>query len=179
MTAKLIVICGLPFSGKTTLGAIIANEFAYVEVDVDGVKEEMFGVVSDDALSQGDWTRLYAETDRRIEDLLDMGHSVVDSSRNFHRSERERAKQIAERANAEFVTIYLNTPESVCRERWRSNRVSPTRRDIEDSGFEALIRAMEAPASDEKALVLGPARDIESWFADNAQELTGNERESQ
>jgi shikimate kinase len=31
---KLIVICGLSFAGKTTLGKAIAVRFGYAEVDV-------------------------------------------------------------------------------------------------------------------------------------------------
>jgi predicted kinase len=40
----LVIVCGLSFAGKTTLGNAIARHFGYVEVDVDDVKVRLYGV---------------------------------------------------------------------------------------------------------------------------------------
>ena len=162
---KLIIIYGLPFSGKTTLGKAIACRFGHDEVDVDDVKGEMFATsIDDNALSRSDWTRLYENADRIIEDLLHQGKTVLDASRNFRRNERELARKIAEKANALLVTIHVDTPENVVRERWLANRRSPTRRDIQDGDFENAIRAMEAPTPEETPLVFRPRDETEAWI---------------
>ena len=82
---RLIVICGLSFAGKSTLGAAICSEFGHAQVDVDETKDEIFGpgVNDDEDLSPKEWTRIYTATDDKIVSLLRNGHSVVDASRNF------------------------------------------------------------------------------------------------
>ena len=90
---RLIIICGISFAGKTTLGKTIAQRFGYAEVDVDDVKFHLFGHdIKDEDLSQEDWVRLYAETDKLIDRYLQAGKTVIVASRNFKKSERELAK---------------------------------------------------------------------------------------
>ena len=86
---QLIIVCGLSFSGKSTLGKAIADRFGCVEVDVDETKFSLYGQnTRDEDLKREDWVRIYAETDRLIENLLDSCKTVVDASRNFSKSER-------------------------------------------------------------------------------------------
>ena len=163
---NLIIICGLSFAGKTTLGHAIAKRFAYEEVDVDEVKDRLFGAgMKDDALNDEDWKRLYRETDKQIETLLRVGKTVIDASRNFSKSERASAKQIAAKANAGLATIFVDTPEHVVRRRWLENRRHPTRHDVSDEGFEAIIHAMEPPAADENPLIFSDGNAINDWIA--------------
>jgi shikimate kinase len=63
--ALLVVVCGLSFAGKTTLGTALARVCNYKEVDVD-------------------LTKVY----------LRSGTSV-DASRNFRKEERSHARHVA------------------------------------------------------------------------------------
>jgi len=36
--SKLVIICGISFAGKSTLGEAIAKRFDYAQVDVDDMK---------------------------------------------------------------------------------------------------------------------------------------------
>ncbi len=74
LPGKLVLICGLSFAGKTTLGDAICAALGYVQVDVDAVKADLYGPDEADAdLSPGEWSRIYGETDRRIESYLRAG----------------------------------------------------------------------------------------------------------
>src|SRR5262245_6082473 len=80
----LIILCGQPYAGKTTLGQAIVEKFGYAAVDVDVTKEHFYGQgLKDDDLSHEQWVRIYEETDQQIADYLQGGRSVVDDSRNF------------------------------------------------------------------------------------------------
>ena len=46
--SKLILICGIAFAGKSTLGVAIARRFGYTQVDVDDMKVQLYGPVSKD-----------------------------------------------------------------------------------------------------------------------------------
>jgi formylglycine-generating enzyme required for sulfatase activity len=145
--STLIILCGQPYAGKTTLGRAIVEKSGYENVDVDVTKDHLHGLgLNDDDLTHEQWVRIYEETDRQITDYLHAGRSVVDDSRNFRKFERVSAKAIAERCDAHFVTIYVKTPEEILRQRLHENRINPTRHDIEDQENEQPQHAVTLPA---------------------------------
>ena len=169
---RLIIVCGLSFAGKTTLGNAICAQFEHPQVDVDETKVDLYGPgIADRDLSAEQWTEIYQQTDARIVNHLRNGETVVDASRNFRRDERDAARDIADSVGAEVVVAYVNTPESVVRRRWIENRANQARRDVSDEGFEEIIAVMQPPSADEKALVFHHDDDIRSWLAEHAQWL--------
>lgn len=124
--------------------------------------------ISDEHLKDLDWDRVYDEADRQIELLLKSGITVIDASRNFTKLERDRAHQLAKRSNARLITIFVDTPESIARQRRLSNRTTRTRRDITDEQFDEIVQIMQAPTEDEGALVFRHGDDIESWLQRNS-----------
>jgi predicted kinase len=170
---QLIIICGLSFSGKSTLARAIVQRFGFAEVDVDETKFNLFGRSIQDAnLNPADWARLYTETDREIARLLANGKTVVDGSRNFSKAERDGAKQLAEKCSVALLTVYVDTPEALARQRLLDNRITPSRRDVSDSDFEDVIRAMQVPSADESPLVFEHTGHIETWLTGNASAFT-------
>jgi predicted kinase len=169
---KLILICGTSFAGKSTLARVLTERFGFSEVDVDQTKTDLYGeTVVDADLARADWERIYRETDRRIADHLAIGRSVIDASRNFRLSERHRARSICQEHNADLLTILVDTPEHVTRQRLLSNRQSPTRREVTDEDFAAILAAWEPPTLDEHPLVLPFGEDLGAWMTRNAEVL--------
>ena len=118
-----------------------------------------------------DWVRIYAETDNFIENKLTSGKTVIDASRNFRKVERDIAKRIAEKVGVSMVTIYIDTPEEIARQRLMENKRIMLRRDITDHDFEDIIRAMEPPAADEHPLIFHHYDEINRWLEENAATL--------
>jgi predicted kinase len=168
----LIVVCGLSFAGKSTLGTAIATRHSYVNVDVDETKARLFGMRFDEnSLSQSEWDRIYAGTDLEIAEHLRCGRSVVDASRNFRKQERDNARRIATAHSAKFVLIYVDTPESVARERMLANRKDRRRVDWGDDSFDAVVAAMQPPTIEEDPLVFNFRDDISAWITRHTVEL--------
>ena len=169
---KLIIVCGLSFSGKSTLGKAISERFDYRQVDVDETKFNLYGLnIKDDNLSHKQWTRIYKETDKQIMTYLKSGNSVVDASRNFRKAERNQIKKLANKMNIKVLTIYVNTPESIVSQRWTKNRKKQTRRDVTNKDFEEIISVMEPPTTDEKALIFNHKDNINHWLTKYADIL--------
>jgi len=167
--SQLLIICGLSFSGKSTLGKAITERFDYEQVDVDETKINLYGQsIKDEDLYPEDWARIYTETDKLIEKLLKSGKSVVDASRNFSKTERNIVKSIADKAGVPIITVYVDTPEQMARQRLLENRRNPTRPDVTDKNFEEVIRAMEPPTVDEHPLIFHHFNEIDSWLLENA-----------
>jgi predicted kinase len=97
---------------------------------------------------------------------------VVDGSRNFRRFERDRARAIAERAGVPLVTVYVDTPADVARERRAQNAAAPTRVHMTEPELEEIIRLFESPAADEAPLVFHFAEDVDEWLGRNRAALT-------
>jgi predicted kinase len=170
--SKLIILSGKPYAGKTTLGKTIVQQFGYETVDVDVTKEHLYGLgLKDDDLTHEQWIHIYDETDKQIATYLKEGKSVIDDSRNFRKFERVHAKAIADQCAAGFVTIYVNTPEEMLRERLLDNRLHPTRHDLEDQDFEELLTLFEPPTEDEHPLLFNGRDGLEEWIAGHASEL--------
>jgi predicted kinase len=177
IVSKLIVVCGLSFAGKSTLAREISARFGYTEVDVDATKVDLHGPgIHDEQLTQDEWTLIYRETDDRMLGHLRSGESVVDGSRNFRKHERDQARQIAERAGADLVVVYVDTPEAVVRRRWAENKANPTRRVVSDTELREIIAAIEAPTADERPLVCRHGDTISDWIADHAADLGDEQR---
>ena len=169
---KLIIVCGLSFSGKSTLGKAISERFDYRQVDVDETKFNLYGLnIKDNNLSHKQWARIYKETDKQIMTYLKSGNSVVDASRNFRKAERNQIKKLANKMKIKVLTIYVNTPESIVRQRWTKNRKKQTRRDVTNKDFEEIISVMEPPTTDEKALIFNYKDNINDWLTKYADIL--------
>jgi predicted kinase len=166
---KLILVCGTPFAGKSTLARRLADRFGYPEIDVDATKAGLFGEgVADDALDRSDWERVYRESDRRIADHLAAGRSVVDASRSFRKAERDAARAICRVHGANLVTVHVDTPEDIVRQRLLANRRSRERRDLTDEGFAVILAGWEPPTADERPLVFRFGDDADEWIGRNA-----------
>ena len=170
--SKLFIICGLSFAGKSTLAKAIVARFGYVEVDVDRTKVTLYGLEIDDAdLTHEAWNTVYADTDRQIVNALNAAKNVVDASRNFRKAERDHIRGMVSALGHQVVTIYLNVPESVVRQRWLVNRNEPTRSDVTDQDFEEIVRLMEPPQANEQALTYHDGDDIDHWISHHVSRL--------
>jgi predicted kinase len=169
---KLIIICGISFAGKSLLGATIAGRFGYAQVDVDDIKFSLFGRnIRDEALSQTNWERLYDQTYRLIREYLRAGTSVVDGSGNFKRSERQTVRGLVDSLEDETITIWVDTPAAIARQRLLTNRDRRTRLEVTDEDFEDILRVWEPPSPDEQVLVFRYGDDMDAWIARHASLL--------
>ena len=162
---KLLIICGISFAGKSTLGAAIARRFGYANVDVDVTKMDLYGEDAvDERLMQCDWDKIYNETDNRVLSHLRAGRSVLDASRNFRKAERDNIRSLAAGLGVQIITIFVDTPEAVARQRLLENRLSKTRSDLSESDFERIAQLMEPPSVAENPLIFSNEAEIDWWI---------------
>ena len=170
--AKLVIVSGLSFAGKSTLAHALAQRLGYAEVDVDHTKIALHGPdVRDATLTRAEWDHIYAETDRHILDHLTSGTSVIDASRNFTRAERDHLRTLLAAQGYDTVLIHVTTSEAIARQRWQANRMNPSRRDVTDADFDDIIRAMEPPNDDEQPLRFHSDHDVGTWVEANMKRL--------
>ena len=109
----LIVMCGLPASGKSTYAEWLAESGIFCSVCPDKIRGELYG----DENIQGDGGLVFTIADARIKDLGQGGNNVVFDATNTN---AKRRKELVKKMRPYFDVIILkwfNTPINVCFER--------------------------------------------------------------
>ena len=152
-------MCGLAFSGKSTLARKIAD---YIPADLVAfdklwVETDKEKPVPKDA--EG-WRYIRDLAQERVLANLKAGKSVVYDDNNPRKEHREELRQVAKEAGVGAVVIYLDTPLDIIRAREKANRVSQDRHDVEPENFEKVLQDMEVPTEDENVIAFRPEMDI-------------------
>ncbi|MGF1497198.1 MAG: AAA family ATPase [Elainellaceae cyanobacterium] len=139
--ARLVLMIGLPGSGKTTLAAEIAhNSPKCLVVSTDAVRAKFYG---DEAI-QGEWRRIWAEVERQLREAISAPHgqvnhapppiplprlmtpTVIYDATNAVRRQRRRAiAQFRALGFRQIFGLWLDVPLAEClvRNRGRSRQV--------------------------------------------------------
>jgi predicted kinase len=151
MKARVIILTGLPYSGKTTLRNQLVKHLgcAYVSVD-DEINARNFEV---EEMTQGDWNLVYSAAYEKLESFLKAGKDVVVDIGNLKRRERDNARAIAEKAGASTKLIWINTPVSVVNQRRSQNIETRKRGHLEDQTMQKALGMFEEPTEDEKPIL--------------------------
>jgi len=165
------VLCGLPFSGKTTLAEELEKRLGYARVNIDEIKSQHgFAGVSDDDISDDQWTEIFNDLESRVVNYLKKGQSVLSETAWINKTWRNRARKVASIEGIDTKIIYIEIPESVVRDRWLKNKQTKERFDIPEKVFEESIRDFEIPSSDETVIIYKESMNLDSWISDNFKE---------
>lgn len=168
MNNKLYILCGLPFSGKSTLAKRIVEKTGFTRIDLDEIKFEMFGKgITDSQVDQSGWDKVYQEMYQRIRTALSEGNTVIHDTGNFTKYERSLVRKIADEIGVETTTVLIDIPEAEARQRLLKNRVTKSRFDISDNDFRSTVKEMEKPDNTEKHLVFQWNEHQDKWIDDN------------
>lgn len=160
---KLYIMCGLAFSGKSTLARKISEHTGskLIAFDTMWVEEDKIKPVPKDA--EG-WRYIRDKAQEEVLRLLKEGTSVVYDDNNPKRDHREELRRVATLAEANSFVVYLDTPLDIIRERERENWILQNRHDVEPENFEKVLNDMEPPTDDENVLVFRPDMRVEDFL---------------
>ena len=160
---RLFALCGLAFSGKTTLARAIARLADAEYVGLDDINEER-RLRGGEGIPAEEWERTSAIAIERLGKLLDAGRDVVLDDTLCFRWLRDRYAAVADRHVAQFVLIYVATPLSeICRAMAR-NEASPERNPIRPEVFETHALTFEYPAAEERPVIYDRTVPVEEWI---------------
>lgn len=161
--ARLLILCGLPFAGKTTLARELARAHGFAHVALDAINEERGVWDPVRGLSPEQWAETYAESYRRLDRLLAEGRPVVYDATNFTRAPRDRPRAIAARHGAPANVLYVAVLEAEARRRWQHNRATGRRYDVRDEDFVTVADNFEPPVEDEAVIRYDGSLPLEEW----------------
>jgi predicted kinase len=153
--ARLVLICGLPASGKSTLARRLAPAIPAIRLDKDGWVTELGGDLWDDELR----VRVEAQLWSLTQELLANGQSVILEWGHWARAERDE-KRLGARALGAGVELHvLDAPlaELIERSERRTASGEWTAAPITPAHFEAWASTFEPPDESELRLFDAPA----------------------
>lgn len=136
----LIVLGGLPASGKSTYAEMLLESGVFCSVCPDKIRGELYG----DESIQGDGKQVFAIAHHRIKDLGQSGNNVVFDATNINR--KRRTEFVAEMRPYFDIIIFkwFSTPLYICKirnqERWRQ---------VPEEILETMDRRFVEPTMDE------------------------------
>jgi len=157
----LVVVSGLPGTGKTYFCRKLLERVPFVVLESDALRKTLFPAST---YSLDESARLFLAIHHLIEDLLKKGVAVILDATNLVEYHRERLYSIAERLKARLILVRLYAPPEVVYERlkaraegkavtfsdadWEVQRMRPTAERIRRAHFAVNTAKDTAPVID-------------------------------
>jgi predicted kinase len=133
----LIIMVGLPGTGKSHLGRALSAALGAELIQTDAVRKEMF---PDPRYTPGEAATVYTTSHRRIAEALARGQCVVFDGTNLRERRRLTLYRLAERAGALAIVVVAYAPEEVVRARLRHRLEAPDPDDQSDADWRVYLR---------------------------------------
>jgi predicted kinase len=148
---RLIIVCGLPGSGKTTHAKLLETSLHAVRFCPDEWMDDLNVDLYDEQMR----SRIEALQWKFAQDLLSLGQTVIIEWGTWGQSERDALRVGARRLGAAVELHFLDAPIDVLFKRVRErNRENPP---IEFDEFLRYAESLQRPSGEEMALFDAPS----------------------
>jgi predicted kinase len=160
---KLYIMCGLPYSGKTTLQKELVKRLGFQVVSVDRIMDEK-DMWREGHPTQEDWNVAYSEAYRRMEEYLKEGKTVIFDCANLPFHEREDARKIADSLGVTHQLIYANTSKEDILRRRQENEQTKVRGHIDQEMMENAFNLFDEPTESEHPIIYNHRVNLDDWI---------------
>lgn len=166
-----MLLCGLAFSGKSTLARILAARLGGAVVSLDEINARR-GLWGGEGVAAEEWARTHETALGEIDALLRKGVSpVIVDDTNCFRFLRDSYRRLGRRHGCREMLVVLDTPLATIHRRREEARRRRHRPPIRDEVWEAHRRSFEWPGDDEPHRTLPAGADVETWVRRYLQPL--------
>lgn len=136
---KLILLCGLPASGKTKYAVLLSEKYNYVHVSSDAIRHELYG----NEEIQGDPQEVFSLMNKRTVDYLKEGISVIYDATNMTRKSRASIISMCPKyATIESHIIWKSINDCKKHDAGRN-------RSVGEDVIDRMVKSFQAPFYDE------------------------------
>jgi predicted kinase len=129
----IIMLSGLPGTGKSFLSHKLAERLTFTIVESDAVRKELFAQPS---YSPEESAAVFHTVHRRIEELLNNGRSVIFDATNLEEKHRKTVYQITRDTGARLIFLEVTAPLEIVKNRLKDRRLKHSRGDNSDANWE-------------------------------------------
>lgn len=124
----LIVVGGLPGTGKSYFCSKLAERLPFITLESDALRKVLFSSLT---YSLQESSRLFQACHRLIEQLLRRGFSLILDATNLSERHREYFYSIADHLDVKLVLVWVEAPPQLVRERLKDRRNEETKSDVD------------------------------------------------
>jgi hypothetical protein len=124
----LIVVSGLPGTGKSYFCSKLAERLPFITLESDALRKVLFSSLT---YSLQESSRLFQALHRLIEQLLRRGFSLILDATNLSERHREYFYSIADHLDVKLVLVWVEAPPQLVRERLKDRRNEETKSDAD------------------------------------------------
>ena len=161
----LILLSGLPGTGKSHLAEALSSRFGLLVLRSDEVRKFLYPTPRYTHAENG---RVYLTCYALVESLLADGYGLVFDATNLLKRGRRRAQKVARAQGAPFLTIVTTSPPEVVAERLRRRAAGQSAAYSSDADWqvhERLAGTMEAiSTASESALVVDTSAGLDPAY---------------
>jgi predicted kinase len=165
MARVMIALCGLAFSGKSTIARRVAPELDCALISYDAINAAR-GFDGGTVIADVEWEKTSMMAAVQARTTLTAGRGVVIDDTFSHRFLRERFRKLAQSVGVPFVLLFVDTPMSVIEARIADNTRTDARTHIAPSVFAHHRDRFQFPDPDENAVRLVSSADLDRWLAE-------------
>lgn len=137
---NLIMMIGIPGSGKSTIGKQIAQLFKYEYISSDEKREEWYGNTEDQTHN----FELFCRLERLVTKMLEDGKDVVFDATNITRKSRKRFVELGKKENVSMSAVVVHTSEETAK-----RRNTQRERTVPDYVIERQFKTFQKPTKEE------------------------------
>ena len=162
----LYIMCGLAFSGKSTLARKIAEYtgskiIAFDKLWVEKDKEQPVPKGAEG------WKFIRKIGQVEVAKALQENISVVYDDNNVRFEHRKELREVARKVGARAVVVYLNTPLKLIRKREAINKTTGQRHEVESENFNTVLEQLQIPTTKESVMEFKPEMNLDEWVQEN------------
>ncbi len=141
VSPALVVVSGLPGTGKTYFSRRLAERFPFTIVESDAMRKVLFPTPS---YSHHESSHLFEAIHCLIENLLERGTPVILDATNLQERNRERIYHIADTRGARLIIVNTKSPPEFVRQRLEErNNESGERSDADWQVYQRMRPSVE------------------------------------
>jgi predicted kinase len=159
VAGKLIMMVGVPGSGKTTVAKKVVDKgFHYL--NADQIRAELYGSEGE----QGDKEQVFGIFFERLEEAMKQGLSIIIDNTNLNPRQREPILERAKRYGYLDVQLwFLDVPLPLCLSR-NQNRERIVPDDIVTNMYNELNKNGRPKRSEGKIVIIKPSKDGDDYL---------------
>ena len=141
LSPKLLVLAGLPGTGKSTFAATINARYPFLTLETDRLRKVLVGQPQ---YTPDEHSRVFRACHRLIDEFLGLGYPVLFDATNLTERNRKPLYAIARRLQVPLLVAALTAPPGIVRRRLEDREAGLDPETWSDAGWE--IHSRMAPA---------------------------------
>lgn len=161
--STLYLLCGMPFSGKTTLGRTIAEYLDCPCISLDEINEAR-GLSGGDGIPVEEWEKTHFLAMQQLEILMRTPGDLILDDTNCFRWLRDRFRDLAAKYNYQTTIVFLDISLAEIYYRMQVNQETKTRHQVRADIVDEMAKTFEIPQENEKVIRYSGDMAIEEWI---------------